>query len=298
MVNYTTKQIYAFEAVIRLKSFTKASKELNLTQPAIYMQVQHLQENVGKMLFNIKGKLVQPTFMGGRLYDNFVKVISQLEYTKSDIKQITHPNTGHLTILVATTTHLFISKTLSSFKKKYPSISFHLEVTNRQELLNKLTNNDIDLVAMGEPPKNIPLITKRFMDNPIIVIAHPEHLLSANKNIAINDLKKEVLITREVGSGTRYTVEKVTGLNFNTDIQINSNEAIIGAVKAGLGIGFVSKHTVTLELENKIIKQLNVEKFPIIRHWHIVHNKNRQLSPIAKQFKEFLILKAYNEINL
>ncbi len=291
MVNYTTKQIYAFEAVIRLKSFTKASRELNLTQPAIYMQVQHLQENIGKPLFYTKGKLVKATFIGSKLYNNFIKILDQLEYTKSYIEQIIQPNTGHLTIIVATTTHLFISKILSSFKKKYPNISFHLEVTNRQELLNKLTNSDVDLVAMGEPPKNIPLITKRFMDNPLIVIAHPKHKLLANKSITINDLKKEILITREVGSGTRHAVEKITGLNFNTDIQINSNEAIIGAVQAGLGIGFVSKHTVTLELKNQIIKQLSVEKFPIIRHWHIVHNKNRQLSPIAKQFKDFLISK-------
>jgi DNA-binding transcriptional LysR family regulator len=78
-------------------------------------------------------------------------------------------------------------------------------------------------------------------------------------------------------------------MKFNSDIQINSNEAIIESVQAGLGIGFVSKHTVKLELENNIIKQLNAEKFPIIRHWHVVHNKKSKLSPIAEKFKAFII---------
>jgi DNA-binding transcriptional LysR family regulator len=88
------------------------------------------------------------------------------------------------------------------------------------------------------------------------------------------------LITREQGSGTRITIERVLGMKFNSEIEINSNEAIIEAVQAGLGIGFVSKHTVKLELENSIIKQLNIDKFPITRHWHTVHsNKTELLNP-------------------
>lgn len=289
MVNWTIKQIYAFEAVVRLKSFTKAAKELHITQPAIYMQIQHLQTNTGNSLFNIKGKLVTPTFIGKQIYNNFKIIINSLEYTKSSIEEAINPDSGHLIIAVATTTNSYISKVLANFKKLYPKISFYLEVTNRQILLEKLTNNDVDLVVMGEPPSNIPLITEQFMANPLIAIAHPEHKLLAQEKITIDDLKKETLITRELGSGTRDAVEKIIGLNFNTDIQINSNEAIIGAVQAGLGIGFVSKHTVDLELASGIIKQLFVDRFPIIRHWHIVHNKQKQLSPIAKQFKQFLI---------
>ena len=85
------------------------------------------------------------------------------------------------------------------------------------------------------------------------------------------------------------TIERFTGLNFNSEIQINSNEAIVEAVQAGLGIGFVSMHSVTLQLKNKIIKQLNVEPFPIIRKWHIVHHADAELSPIARRFKQYII---------
>jgi DNA-binding transcriptional LysR family regulator len=127
------------------------------------------------------------------------------------------------------------------------------------------------------------------MENPLIAIAHPDHPLLKNKKNSIKALSKETLITREQGSGTRITIERVLGMKFNSEIEINSNEAIIEAVQAGLGIGFVSKHTVKLELENSIIKQLNIDKFPITRHWHTVHSNKTELSPIAQRFKDFII---------
>ncbi len=289
MINYTIKQLYSFEAVVRLGGFTKAAKELYITQPAVYMQIQQLTQNLGCELLNIKGKSITPTFVGKQFYQTCLEVIEKLEHSKTNIEQMLNPNTGHLQIAVATTANSFTSRLLSNFRKLYPEMSFHLDVTNRKYLLDKLKNKQADLVIMGEPPKDIDLTAEAFMQNPLIAIAHPEHPLLKKKRNSINDLSKETLITREQGSGTRITIERIIGMKFNSDIEINSNEAIIEAVQAGLGIGFVSKHTVKLELENNIIKQLNVDRFPIIRHWHIVHNAKSQLSPIAQSFKKFVI---------
>jgi DNA-binding transcriptional LysR family regulator len=288
MINYTFKQLTSFEAVIRLKSFTKASKELNITQPAVYMQIQQLTQNIGSELLNINGKKITATFIGQRLYQTCLDIAISLEQTQLDIQQILDPEAGHLQIAVATTTNSFVSRILAKFKQQYPKMTFHLEVTNRQLLLEKLTNNTTDLVVMGEPPNNMPLITQAFMENPLIAIAHPKHPLLKNKNNSIKTVNKEILITREQGSGTRITIERITGMDFNSEIEINSNEAIIEAVQAGLGIGFVSKHTVQLELKNNIIKELNMQKFPIIRHWYVVHNDKNKLSPIAQRFKDFI----------
>ena len=289
MINYTLKQLYSFEAVVRLKSFTKASKVLNITQPAVYMQIQQLTKNIGSDLLNVKGKTITPTFIGKKLYQTCLDVIAKLEQTRSDIEQTLDPEAGHLQIAVATTTNSFVSRVLAKFKKQYPKMTFFLEVTNRKSLLEKLSNNETDLVIMGEPPADIPLITKPFMENPLIAIAHPDHPLLKNKNNSIKALNKETLITREQGSGTRITIERITGMQFNSDIEINSNEAIIEAVQAGLGIGFVSKHTVKLELQTGIIKQLQTDKFPITRHWYVVHHAKSQLTPIAMRFKEFIV---------
>ncbi len=289
MINYTLKQLYSFEAVVRLGGFTSASKELHITQPAVYMQVQQLQQNIGTKIFNINGKTITPTFIGKKIYETAVRAINVVENSKLEIEQNLNPDSGHLQIAVATTANSFVSRLLSRFKKEYPKMTFYIDVTNRHALLDNLKNNNADLVIMGEPPKNIPLISSAFMKNPLIAIAHPDNELLTKKKISIKDLNKETLLTREIGSGTRITIERFTGLVFNSDIQINSNEAIVEAVQAGLGIGFVSKHSVNLQLKNNIIKQLNVAPFPIIRQWHIVHHAEAELSPIARRFKQFVI---------
>jgi DNA-binding transcriptional LysR family regulator len=289
MINYTLKQLYSFEAVVRLGGFTSASKELHITQPAVYMQVQQLQKNIGAKLFNINGKTITPTFIGKKIYETAVKAINVVENSKLEIEQSLNPNSGHLQIAVATTANSFVSNLLSKFKKEFPKMTFYMDVTNRHALLDNLKNKNADLVIMGEPPKNIPLISKAFMKNPLIAIVHPDNELLSKKNISIKDLSKETLLTREISSGTRITIERFTGLDFNSDIQINSNEAIVEAVQAGLGIGFVSKHSVSLQLKNNIIKQLDVAPFPIIRQWHIVHHAEAELSPIARRFKQFVI---------
>jgi DNA-binding transcriptional LysR family regulator len=289
MINYTLKQLYSFEAVVRLGGFTSASKELHITQPAVYMQVQQLQKNIGAKLFNINGKTITATFIGKKIYETAVGAINVVENSKLEIDQSLNPDSGHLQIAVATTANSFVSRLLSRFKKEYPKMTFYIDVTNRQALLDNLKNNNADLVIMGEPPKNIPLISSAFMKNPLIAIAHPDNELLTKKKISIKDLNKETLLTREIGSGTRITIERFTGLDFNSDIQINSNEAIVEAVQAGLGIGFVSKHSVSLQLKNNIIKQLDVAPFPIIRQWHIVHHAEAELSPIARRFKQFVI---------
>ena len=289
MINYTLKQLYSFEAVVRLGGFTSASKELHITQPAVYMQVQQLQENIGTKLFNINGKKITPTFIGNKIYETAVRAINVVENSKLEIDQSLNPDSGHLQIAVATTANSFVSRLLSKFKKEYPKMTFYIDVTNRHALLDNLKNNNADLVIMGEPPKNIPLISSAFMKNPLIAIVHPDNELLTKKKISIKDLNKETLLTREIGSGTRITIERFTGLDFSSDIQINSNEAIVEAVQAGLGIGFVSKHFVNLQLKNNIIKQLDVAPFPIIRQWHIVHHAEAELSPIARRFKQFVI---------
>ena len=289
MINYTLKQLYSFEAVIRLGGFTSASKELHITQPAVYMQVHQLQQNIGAKLFDISGKKISPTFVGKKIYQTALETINRLENSKLEINQILNPDSGHLQIAVATTANSFISALLSKFKKEFPKMTFNIDVTNRLALLDNLKNKNADLVIMGEPPKDIPLISNAFMKNPLIAIAHPQNDLLNKKKVTIKDLSKETLLTREVGSGTRITIERFTGLNFNSDIQINSNEAIVEAVQAGLGIGFVSMNSVGLQLKNKIIRQLNVEPFPIIREWHIVHHADAELSPIARRFKQYII---------
>jgi len=288
MVNYTLKQLYSFEAVVRLKSFPKAATELNITQPAVYMQVKQLQDNVGGEIIHIDGKKISTTFLGDAIIARSKKIISELEKSKQDIAYILNPESGHLNIAVATTANSFVSGILADFKSKNPKITFNLEVLNRSELLTKIKSKQDYILIMGEPPEEVADKSVVFKQNPLIAICHPNHKLLKKKHLTIDDLDNEILITREKGSGTRSTIERMTDLHFNSNIEINSNEAITHAVRAGLGIGFVSEFTVGLELKAGVVAKLDLPNFPIIRHWHIV-SCGENISKISKKFQKFLL---------
>ncbi|WP_455375564.1 LysR substrate-binding domain-containing protein, partial [Kaarinaea lacus] len=197
-----------------------------------------------------------------------------------------------LTIAVASTANYFAPKILAGFNKEHDSVKINLDVTNRQGLLEHLQNNDTDVVIMGRPPKEMDLEAESFMENPLVLIAAPDHHLVNRKNISIQDLQKETFIIREEGSGTRTAIEKFfreKGAPLESTINMSSNEAIKQAVQAGLGLGIVSIHTLELELELNRVAVINAEEFPILRHWYIVYRKGKRLSPIATAFKSYVV---------
>jgi DNA-binding transcriptional LysR family regulator len=145
---------------------------------------------------------------------------------------------------------------------------------------------------MGQPPDGLDLAAESFMDNPLVVIGPVNHLLAKQKKIPLARLQQETFLLRELGSGTRIAMERVfaqRGVKLTPGMEMSSNEAIKQAVQAGLGLGIVSIHTVALELEMKRLAVLDVESFPIMRHWYVVHRANKRLSGVAQAFKHFLL---------
>ena len=168
----------------------------------------------------------------------------------------------------------------------------NLDVTNREGLISHLGANDSDMVIMGLPPESLDLEAEAFMENPLVVIAPLEHPMAKERGISIQRLQEETFIMREPGSGTRIAMERFfaeQGAHLATGMEMSSNEAIKQAVQAGLGLGIVSLHTLELELEMKRLVVLDVESFPILRHWYIVQRKGKRLSPVAQEFKEFVL---------
>ncbi|MCU7857404.1 MAG: LysR family transcriptional regulator, partial [Candidatus Thiodiazotropha sp. (ex Lucinoma borealis)] len=134
-----------------------------------------------------------------------------------------------------------------------------------------------------------------FMDNPLVVIAPPGHPLQHDRRIPVQRLADEVFIMREAGSGTRLAMERYfakQSIVISTGMQMTRNEAIKQAVRAGMGLGVVSSHTIELELETGRLVVLDIEDFPIQRHWYMVYRKNKRLSPAAKAFHDFVMSEA------
>ena len=290
-MNLTFRQLKVFEAVARHLSYTQAARELYLTQPAVSMQIKQLEENVGLPLFEQMGKKIYLTEAGREMYHYCRTIAAQLEEAEEVIEQLKGMRRGHLQISVATTANHFATRLLAEFVKHNEGVTFSLDVTNRKKLLHQLAENERDLVIMGRPPGDGDLMAESFMDNPLVVVAARDHPLVAKKNIKLDVLRDEAFVTREQGSGTRIAMErffKERGVSVNLEMEMTSNEAIKQAVEAGLGLGLVSIHTLELELETGRLAILDVEEFPILRHWYVVYRKGKRLAPVAQAFREFV----------
>ncbi|MFV1993744.1 MAG: LysR substrate-binding domain-containing protein [Acidiferrobacterales bacterium] len=291
-MHLTFRQLSVFEAVARHLSYTRAAEELFLSQPAVSMQIKQLEENLGIALFEKLGKRIFLT-EAGREFQTYGRTISQqLNEVEAVLEDLKGMRKGRLVVSVASTANHFATRLLAAFSRQHKDITVHLDVTNRASLLRQLEANETDLVIMGMPPTNMHLATESFMENPLVVIAPPDHALAKQKAIPFTRLQQETFVVREPGSGTRIAMERFFGeheVTLTTGMEMTSNEAIKQAVEAGLGLGIVSIHTLELELETRRLVILDAQPFPILRHWYIVHRQGKRLSPVARAFMEYVL---------
>ena len=292
MRRLTLRQFRVFDAVARHLSFSRAAEELHLSQPAVSMQVKGLEDIVGLPLTEQLGKKIFLTEAGREVFHTSQTIAAQLDDLQTNLAQLRGMDSGRLNIAVTSTVNAVATDILARFRGRHPKVSIHLDVSNREEVLGQLATNRIDLAIMGQVPDNLGLEATRFLDNPLVVIAPPGHPLAARKNVSVKALAAEPFLVREAGSGTRGAMERffaAKGLEIRTSMEMSSNEAIKQAVQAGLGLGILSLQTLEMELALKRLVVLDVEGFPIIRHWYIVHRAEKRLSPAAHTFKEFVL---------
>ncbi|MBK1725802.1 LysR family transcriptional regulator [Halorhodospira neutriphila] len=291
-MNITLRQLKVFESVARHLSFTRAAEELYLTQPAVSMQIKQLEQQIGLPLFEQIGKRIYLTEAGEEVRRYAQRISAELRELGDGLEALRGLNSGRLRLTVASTANYFATDLLANFSRRQPGITFQLEVTNREGVIRRIQDNEMDLAIMGKPPEALDVAAEAFMPNPLVVIASPEHPLADGAPIPLERLQDELFVLREKGSGTRNAVERFLeqrGLRLHGGLEMSSNEAIKQSVQAGLGLGVVSIHTVALELELGRLRVLNVEGFPLERHWYLVHRSGKRLSPAAQAFRRFIL---------
>ena len=294
-MHLTIRQLQIFDAVMRRQSFTRAADVLHLTQPAVSMQMRQLEEQVGVPLFDQVGKQIQPTDAGRELHRHAIIIAAKMQDLSAAMEEFSGLRRGELDLVVASTANYFAPKLIAAFCRQHAKVHVRLQVSNQERILDMLTTSNKDLAIMGQPPKDSELVAQTFLDNPLVVIAAPTHPLAAKNRIMLKHLERETFITREPGSGTRKAAERHFsryGVEFHSVMEMSSNEAIKQAVEAGLGLGILSLHTLELELAMQRLAVLNVERFPIMRQWFVVHRKGKRLSTVAQAFLDFLIREA------
>jgi DNA-binding transcriptional LysR family regulator len=295
MHKLTLRQLEILDAVARCGSFSRASDELHLSQPAVSMQIKQLEGILGVPLFEHMGRRIHLTEAGRQTLQVGRVISSELASLDHSLADMQGLKGGTLTVSAASTASVFTARVMALFRALHPDVRVSLNVVNRETLLQHLTENSIDLALMGQPPEGYDLAARPFMDNPLVVIAATSHPLAGEEDIPLKRLLKEPLIGREKGSGTRSALEKFLAeheFGFNAAMEMNKNEAIKQAVEAGLGLGVVSLHTVQAELASGQLCVLDVKGFPLKRQWYLVQREGKRLSPAAEAFTQLVLQEA------
>lgn len=295
MLHFTLRQLQVFEKVASHLNYSRAAEELFLSQPAVSMQIKQLEGNIGLSLFEQMGKKIYLTEAGRELFHYARSIAQQLAEMEAVFDEMKGLGQGKLTLSVVNTANYFTPQLLARFCRRYPGINVNLQVANRDAVLKQLTDNSTDLAIMGQPPDGMDVRAESFLDNPLVVIAAPGHPLAGLKRVKFARLATETFLSREPGSGTRSAMERIFAehhIQPHISMEMQTNEAIKQAVQAGMGLGILSLHSIELELETKRLAILNVEHFPLLRHWFVAHRSNKRLSGAALAFKDFLLTEA------
>jgi len=291
MRHTTLRQLEVFSAIARHGSFTRAAEELFLTQPTVSMQIKKLTDTVGLPLLEQVGKKIYLTDAGRALEAMARQLFEQFENFEMTLADLKGLKQGRLRLAVVTTAKYFAPRLLGPFCQQYPGIDVSLKVSNRERVIERLAENQDDLYILGQPPEEIDAVAEPFLENPLVVLAPANHPLAGKKKISLKRLVDEPFLMREPGSGTRKAVERLfaeRNLIMKVRMELGSNEAIKQAIVGGLGLSVLSRHTLALDAPMGQLAILDVEGFPIERHWYAAYPAGKQLSVVARTFLDYL----------
>ncbi|MBV9259020.1 MAG: LysR family transcriptional regulator, partial [Ktedonobacteraceae bacterium] len=293
MRNINLHQLATFQVVAKHCSYVRAAEELHFSQPAVSAQIRQLEDAMGVKLFDKIGRKTHLTQAGEELYLYSQKIFSLIDETMESMEALRSPHYGRLSVGADTTVGTYvIPGVLGKFHQMYPEVEITLEVFNRGYLVDALVNNHVDMVVMGKIPTEVPVFAAPFAPNELVLVAPPTHRLAGCTHVPFVELAREHFLLREVGSGTRAALENAfqeAGTPLQISMQVGNNSAIKQGVAAGLGIALISRVALDMELETHRLVILDVEGFPIMKQWRLVHLKDKNLSATARAFKLFML---------
>ena len=292
MKNVTLRQLRVFEAVARHMNFSRAAEELHLSQPAVSTQVKELASHVGLPLIERIGRRTYLTPAGQELLQCARAITLRIREADNTVARLKGVTGGRLNVAVISAGDYFFPRVLAEFARLHPGVTLNLTVHNREELLRQIADNLTDLAVMVRPPDDGETVAEPFAPHPYVIVAAPDHPLAGVRKIPRDALLRERFVQRERGSDTWNSMREVFGRHFarlQIAMEIRSTETIKQMVVAGFGLAFLSAHTIGLELQTGALKVLDVQGFPAMLNWYLVHHRAKRLPPVALAFRDFLL---------
>jgi DNA-binding transcriptional LysR family regulator len=290
------RRLEVFQKVFELKSFSRAGQELLLAQPTISEHIRLLEADLGLILFDRRGKEVVPTLAAGLLYDYALRLATLRGETLRAMQQFLNKEHGELLVGGSNIPGQYLLPViLGQFKKKYPRIRVRLRVDDTKNMVEGLLGGAVELAVVGAAVDQVRLNCRLLTRDELVCIRPAEGPESGRSTLNPDDLRAAPFIMREAGTGTRQTIEEalpkigLRPVDLQVAAEMGSNEAIRQAVRAGVGISILSRRAVAEDLAAGTIREMKIKKFPLFRNFYLITPTQRTLSPLAREFMDFLI---------
>jgi LysR family transcriptional regulator, transcriptional activator of the cysJI operon len=279
-----------FLSVAKHLNYTRAGKEVNLSQPSVSVRIRQLEAELGTKLFEQLGKRVSLTEAGLVLIPHARRVISAVENAQAAIDELLGLERGALRIGASTTPGMYlIPQIVARFKELYPRIEVHLGIKATRQVEEGIISNEFDFGFVGGHLAGDEIDVLPWLTDQLVLVVAPNHRLARKKSVNTDDLRKEHFILRESGSATRAAIAThLEYAHFQVEpvIQMDNPESVKRAVQSGLGIAFISRFAVESELRARTLIAVNVKGLAINRELKIVYRKDKHLGRAAQAFIE------------
>lgn len=292
MRNVTFRQLQVFVEVAERGSLARVAEHLHLTPSAVSFQIKQIEAASGFALFERIGRAVAITNPGKLLLGYARPILQSLHDADQAMLALKGLRGGRISLGLVSTAKYIVPHMIARFREHYPGVAVSFRDGNRREILEMVTNSEVDLAIMGQPPEDVGLTAERFAAHPSVIIAPPTHPLRTRAQVPAKSLAADPFIMREEGSGTRALTEaffRAAAIAPQIAMESSSNETIKQSVMAGMGLALISQHTIGLELALGLLLVLPVENFPLMREWFVAHRKTLPLLPIYLRLRDFLI---------
>jgi DNA-binding transcriptional LysR family regulator len=286
------KYLEIFCTVVDLKSFSKAAQVLHLTQPTISVHIKALEDEFSTKLLDRLGRTIQATQDGEILYRYAKEIVAMKENTRRAMERITGTVGGKIVIGASTIPGEYIlPQLLAKFKRAYPDVFPTLRIGDSNDIYESVLRGEVDFGVIGTAVKDKNIVTQKYLGDEIILAAPAGYKASVLKK---DELRTVPLLVREKGSGSRSSIEEhlnrigLTLDSLNIIAEIGSSQALIQAVKSGMGLTFTSRRSVQDEIKRETLKSVKLKGILIHRNFYVITHRLRFNSLICRTFIEFL----------
>lgn len=288
-------RLHIFCRVVECKSFSRAGQAVHLSQPTVSSHIKDLEDHFGCRLIDRLAKEALPTHAGRLLYRYAKRILSLRDELESALAEFKGEVKGTLDLGGSTIPGAFVLPAfISTFTARFPQVHIRLAIADTRQIIEAVLNGDLELGVVGALSTHGAIIQTPLVEDEMGLVVPAGHRWCGQERVTTEQLFSEPFIIREIGSGTRKSIQasfSKAGLNISAlkiVARIGSTEAIRQAIKRHMGVSILSAIAVAEDVAAGNLKILAIEGLDLKRAFYLTHHRHRSLSPLCHAFIDYI----------